>query len=82
MFNWYKYSQMSALNSLRLLGLDTNFTIDELEDAAEVKLNKWKSLVGKIPQAQEMIKRIQDAYEELNNWVLDRSNKDRMDFYL
>jgi len=26
MFNWYKYAQMSVVNSLMLFGLDTDFT--------------------------------------------------------
>jgi len=82
MFNWYKYSQMSTINSLRLLDLDTDFTPDELKFAVEDKLNKWEALVGKIPKAEEIVERIEDAYEELSSWVVSRKGKDRLDFYL
>jgi adenylosuccinate synthase len=82
MFNWYKYAQMSAINSLRLFDLDANFTLEELDQAFVQKKKKWNSLVGQIPEAEKILFKIDDAYEELKTWALHRSDKNKLDFYL
>ena len=46
------------------------------------KKEKWDPLVGQVPQAEKVLFRIEDAYEELKGWAMHRKDKNRLDFYL
>jgi len=82
--NWYKTSQTSSVNALRLFELGPDFSQEELEAAKGAKIAKWEALMGISPHAEEMIKRIDQAYNDLIIWNTTggEADRNRAEFWL